>query len=116
MFPKQIKKVSKFCQEWHEQTKEHTFPWPKEGTFDINIIEHTKTYIKAKYAGQKRDKRELILDLLALFEESKAEGPTPPATSEESAPPIEASAPPPPYAGMNVLTPAPLHYVTQTPK
>lgn len=95
-----MKRIDKFCLEWHLHTKAHIFPWPKEGTFDTNIIEHTKTCIKTKYAGQKKDNRESMLELWAIFEEAKTDSPTMPIASK-------ASAPPPPNAGMDVLIPAP---------
>ena len=97
-FPKQVKKIVILGQEWHEQTKTHTFPGSKEGTFDTNIVEHTRKYVKAKYTGQKLNKREAILDSWAIFEEAQAND-----TTVQS----KASTLLPPYAGMEVFTPPP---------
>ena len=53
-FPKQGTEINKLCQQWHDHTKTHIFPWPKEGTFDANIIAHTAhTYRKKRETRRK---------------------------------------------------------------
>ncbi|KAJ1135135.1 hypothetical protein NDU88_001580 [Pleurodeles waltl] len=52
---------------WHKGTEDHAQPWPKEGTFDEDIAEHTLTYIHSTYKKKKRQKREAILSLWRVF-------------------------------------------------
>ncbi|KAJ1081678.1 hypothetical protein NDU88_001856 [Pleurodeles waltl] len=65
------KKIQKYCKQWYRDTKDHAQPWPKEGTLDEDIVEHTLTYIKSKYQKKKRKKREAILSLWGVFCDTK---------------------------------------------
>ncbi|KAJ1180563.1 hypothetical protein NDU88_005784 [Pleurodeles waltl] len=66
-FPSDKKRILKHCKQWHKGTKGHAQPWPKEGTFDHDIAEHTLTYIRSTYKKKKRQKREAILSLWRVF-------------------------------------------------
>ncbi|KAJ1140446.1 hypothetical protein NDU88_006798 [Pleurodeles waltl] len=70
-FSSDKKKIQKYCKQWYRDTKDYAQPWPKEGTFDEDIIEHTLTYIKSKYQKKKRKKREAILSLWRVFYDTK---------------------------------------------
>ncbi|KAJ1179012.1 hypothetical protein NDU88_004251 [Pleurodeles waltl] len=65
------KKIQKYCKQLYRDTKDYAQPWPKEGTFDEDIIEHTLTHIKSKYQKKKRKKREAILSLWRVFCDTK---------------------------------------------
>ncbi|KAJ1107971.1 hypothetical protein NDU88_005356 [Pleurodeles waltl] len=71
-FSSDKKKIQKFCKQWYRDTKDYAQPWPKEGTFDEDIIEHTLTHIKSKYQKKKRMKREAILLIWRVFCDTKA--------------------------------------------
>ncbi|KAJ1098939.1 hypothetical protein NDU88_004046 [Pleurodeles waltl] len=66
-FPSDKKKLLKYCKQRHKGTEGHAQPWPKEGTFDNDIAEHTLTYIRSTYKKKKRQKREAILSLWRVF-------------------------------------------------
>ncbi|KAJ1105585.1 hypothetical protein NDU88_002990 [Pleurodeles waltl] len=61
------KKIQIYCKQWHRDTKDHVQPWPKEGTSDEDIVEHTFIYIESKYQKKKRLKREAILSFWQVF-------------------------------------------------
>ncbi|KAJ1081692.1 hypothetical protein NDU88_001870 [Pleurodeles waltl] len=86
-FPSDKKRILKYCKQWHKGTEGHTQPWPKDGTFDHDIAEHTLTYIRSTYKKKKRQKREAILSLWRVFchEKDRAKSTAP----EEAVTPIQ---------------------------
>ncbi|KAJ1159949.1 hypothetical protein NDU88_000453 [Pleurodeles waltl] len=66
-FPSDKGRILKYCKQWHKGTEGHAQPWPKDGTFDHDIVEHTLTYIRSTYKKKKRQKREAILSLWRVF-------------------------------------------------
>ncbi|KAJ1162420.1 hypothetical protein NDU88_002888 [Pleurodeles waltl] len=103
------KKIQKYCKKWYRDTKDYAQPWPKEGTFDEDIIEHTLTYIKSKYQKKKRNKREAILSLWRVFCDTRTN--IKPTMLEQTATQIQerdterVSEGPPPY-GLYPIRPA----------
>ncbi|KAJ1112814.1 hypothetical protein NDU88_001075 [Pleurodeles waltl] len=89
-FPSDKGRIQKYCKQWHKGTEGHAQPWPKDGTFDHNIVEHTLTYIRSTYKKKKRQKREAILSLWRVFcHEKERDKPT---TPEEAVTPIQEGA------------------------
>ncbi|KAJ1209447.1 hypothetical protein NDU88_004825 [Pleurodeles waltl] len=82
--PPDKKIILKYCKQWHKGTENNAQRWPKEGTFDEDIAEHTLTYILSTYKKKKRQKREAILSLWRVFCHEK--------TKVKSRPPEEAGA------------------------
>ncbi|KAJ1176452.1 hypothetical protein NDU88_001732 [Pleurodeles waltl] len=70
-FSSDKKKIQKYCKQWYRDTKDYAQPWPKEGSFDEDIIEHTLTQIKSKYEKKKAKKREAISSSLRVFCDTK---------------------------------------------
>ncbi|KAJ1123088.1 hypothetical protein NDU88_001561 [Pleurodeles waltl] len=70
-FSSDKRKIKKYCKQWHRDTKDNAQPWPKEGTFDDDIVEQTLTNIRSKYQKKKRKKREAILSLWWVFCDTK---------------------------------------------
>ncbi|KAJ1206660.1 hypothetical protein NDU88_002062 [Pleurodeles waltl] len=100
-FSSDKRKIQKYCKQWHRDSKDHAQPWPKGGTFDEDIVEHTLTYIRSKYQKKKRKKWEAILSLWRVFCETKANVKVTEtkeaATQEQEKPPEQAPEEPPPY-------------------
>ncbi|KAJ1189221.1 hypothetical protein NDU88_005971 [Pleurodeles waltl] len=71
IFSSDKKKIQKYCKQWYRDTKDYAQPWPKEGTFDEDIIEHALTHIKSKHQKKKRKKSEAILSLWRVFCDTK---------------------------------------------
>ncbi|KAJ1171211.1 hypothetical protein NDU88_003081 [Pleurodeles waltl] len=70
-FSSEKKKIQKYCKQWYRNTKDYVQPWPREGTFDEDIIEHTLAHMKSKYQKKKRKKREAMLSLWRVFCDTK---------------------------------------------
>ncbi|KAJ1190228.1 hypothetical protein NDU88_006966 [Pleurodeles waltl] len=108
-FSSDKKKIQRYCKQWYRDTKDYAQPWPKEGTFDEEIIEHTLTHIKSKYQKKKRKKRESILSLWRVFCDTKTN--IKPTMLERTATQIQEIATegvpegPPPY-GLYAIRPA----------
>ncbi|KAJ1117203.1 hypothetical protein NDU88_005403 [Pleurodeles waltl] len=101
------KRILKYCKQWHKGTEDHAQPWPKEGTFDHDIAEHTLNNIRSTYKKKKRQKREAIMSLRRVFchEKQKEKSIAPEEAVPQTESPGESLGKPPPY-GLYPILPA----------